>query len=101
MPKVVLYGPAKYGGKGLINVHTEKNIAHLEVFIAYMRGKDDIADLMRILLNTYQLVIGTHDNSLKLDSSRYTYGENNEIQFLWEACSTLWITIEIKRAWNP
>ena len=66
-----------------------------------MRESYEIDDLMRILLNIYQLVIGAHDNILKLDSSRYTYGENDEVQFLLDTCSTLGITIEIQGAWRP
>ena len=62
-------------------VHTEQTVTYLEAFIVHMRGTYDISDLMRILLSIYQIVIGAHDNILKLDSSRYTYGETNEIQF--------------------
>ena len=61
-----------------------KKIAHLEAFIWHMRGKYEIADLMRILLNIYQLVIEAHIIILKLDSSKYIYGENNEIKFLMD-----------------
>ena len=38
MPKAVLYGPLKFRGKHLFNVHTEQTLIHLEKFMAHIRG---------------------------------------------------------------
>ena len=45
MPKAVLYDPKLYGGKQLMNTHTEQTILHLETFMAHIRGGDDIGTL--------------------------------------------------------
>ena len=58
MPKVVLYGPKKYGGKQLMNTHTEQIILHLENFMAHIRRTYDIGVLQSILLNKRQLITG-------------------------------------------
>jgi len=45
MSKMVLYGPKLYGGKQLMNIHTEQTILHLEAFMAHIRENDDIGTL--------------------------------------------------------
>ena len=98
MPKVVLYGPKIFGGKEIMNVHTEQTILHTENFVAHMRGQDDIGTLQRILLNTLQLVIGSKDYIFQSLHDRYTYCEANDVTFLWEKLSALHITLDIQRA---
>ena len=41
-PKVVLYGPKNYGGKGPMKIRTEQKSLHTEIFIAHLRGEDKI-----------------------------------------------------------
>ena len=75
MPKVVIYGPRQYGGKQIMNVHTEQLILHTEKFMAHIRGGDVIGDLQMILLNTQQLVSGAKDFMFQLPYDRYSYCE--------------------------
>ena len=84
MPKAVLYGPHRYGGKKFFNVHTEQTIMHTEKFMAHIRGRDEIGDLQLILLNTQQLVSGAKDFLFQADYDRYSYCEHNEVTFLWK-----------------
>ena len=51
MPKAVLYGPHRFGGKQLMNIHTEQTVLHTEKFMAHIRGGDSIGNLQLILLN--------------------------------------------------
>ena len=101
MPKTVLYGPLQYGGKQLMNPHTEQTILHTEKIMAHLRGGDDIGKLQLILLNKQQLVSGAKDFLFQLQASRYTYCEHNEIVFLWKKLSSLNIKLDIKGAWKP
>ena len=101
MPKAVLYGPKLYGGKQLMNTHTEQTVLHLEIFMAHIRGGDDIGTLQRILLNKQQLVSGAEDFILHTSYSRYQYCEHNEVTFLWDKLSSLGITVDIQGAWRP
>ena len=101
MPKVVLYGPRKFGGKEMMHVHTEQTILHTEKFMAHIRGKDEIGDLQMILLNQQQLVCGAKDFLFQLPYSRYSYCEDNEVTFLWKELAALKIKLDIKGAWKP
>ena len=101
MPKAVLYGPRLYGGKQLMNMHTEQTTLHLEIFIAHTRGGQDINTLQRILLNKQQLATGAKDYLFLLPYSRYSYSEHNEVTFLWRQLSALNIQLDIQGAWRP
>jgi len=101
MPKVVLYGPRLYGGKQIMNTHTEQIILHLETFMAHIRGEDDIGTLQRILLNKQQLVTGAEEYILQTPYAKYQYCEHNEVTFLWDQLSKLNIQVDVQGAWKP
>ena len=101
MPKVVLYGPRLYGGKQIMNTHTEQIILHLETFMAHIRGEDDIGTLQRILLNKQQLVAGAEEYILQTSYAKYQYCEHNEVTFLWDQLSKLNIQVDVQGAWKP
>ena len=101
MPKVVIYGPKQFGGKQLMNIHTEQTIMHTETFLAHLRGEDDIGTLQRILLIKMQLVVGAKDFLFQSDANRYPYCKHNEVSFLLQQLSSLQITLDIQGAWKP
>ena len=87
-PKVVLYGTKIYGDKKIMNIHTEQTIMHTEIFIARLRGEDEISTLQMILLNKQQLVTGAKDFLSQSPYSRYPYCELDDVTFLCRAYLT-------------
>ena len=58
-PRDVIYGPILYGGLGLTDLREEIFVEHLFSFLKDMRSKSLQSDERQLLLDTYQLIIGT------------------------------------------
>lgn len=95
MPLDVLLGPYDYGGSSLSTLYIEKHIQHIERFIRYIRRGCQTGQLFLSILDQYQLVIGTEVPILTTSVNRYPYGEHHIIQYIWEACSSINLTLDI------
>ena len=64
MPRCLVYGPRKFGGIGLMHLHTCQGIELVLTVIKHMRFNDDIARMMQIAIDSFQLTAGLPVNIL-------------------------------------
>ena len=100
-PLAVIFGPSKYGGLARPHLWTEQAIEHLRVTTLEIRKNSKAGKLLRIELDTLQLISGllqpilcsSFDSRLSLPQTRLSY--------LWHACSNLNIQVEVFSQWLP
>ena len=83
-PRAVIFGPAKYQGKQMIDYKIFQYTSHLVRFVGYLRQNKELGNVLRIQMDQHQLLIGSGKHFLELSSTTYPYGERSRIQFLWE-----------------
>jgi hypothetical protein len=99
-PRDVIYGPILYGGLGLTDLREEIFVEHLFSFLKDMRSKPLQSDERQLLLDTYQLIIGTVTNFLELQASDYPYAPlHNKLTFLWKHLTKRNMVIRRKNIW--
>lgn len=69
-------------------------------FVGYLRGNDDIRNLLSIQMDQHQLLIGSCKHFLELSSNDYPYEESSRIKLLWERNTHYTITVHVQGAWN-
>jgi hypothetical protein len=58
-PRALVYASKKYGGLAIPNLYTEQGIAQVKYIIGAMRNKCETTDLIRALMETYNITTGT------------------------------------------
>ena len=95
MPAVVLAGPYQYGGHNLISCWHEQHCLHIERLIRYICRNCNIGKLLTILMEQYQFFLGIHQPFLSLPSTNYQYGIKHMLQYVWDACTELQVTLHM------
>ena len=75
IPLKVRYGPPQYNDKGLVHFATHQHGKHLEDFISSLRDNTHLGQALWMEMDKYQMLLGTQEHFLTLDSRDFKYGE--------------------------
>lgn len=101
-PRVVVFSPSLYRGLGLTDLREEIFFEHLLSFIKDMRSVNLQAEKRNILLDMYQLILGSDKNFLELNATDYPHvPRNNKLTFLWKHHTNHSMTIRRKDVCTP
>ena len=86
MPRVVVFGPMKYGGMNLFDLKLEQLHQHLRTTKAHMRRQDQVGKGIISNINALQLISGSANNILLQDPNDFQYiHSNTSLEYLWKA----------------
>ena len=100
-PHAVLFGPSTHGGLARPNLWTEQAIEHLRLTTLEIRKKSKAGNLLRVELDTLQLVSGLLHPILCSPFDPRLLLPQTRLSFLWQTCSTLNIQVEVFSQWLP
>ena len=102
IPLAVRYGPAKYGGMGLIHTYTEQALKHTQYLLGTIRQTTELADSMIISLSNIQLLAGIEVLFLNKPKKQMPYIQGNtRSMYLWQGCNQYDISLHIEQVWKP
>lgn len=86
----------------MTDLHKEIFVEHLLSFLKDMQGMTLQTDERQLLIDTYQLIIGTSTNFLELNAANYPYKPlNNKLTFLWTHLTRHDMVIRRRNVWLP
>ena len=101
IPKVVRYGPKRYGGAGMIHMYTEQGLKHLQHLLGNLRQQHELSDIIKITFSNYQFHLGIETFFLNTDITKFPYHVTGRIAFLWDFCNQYNITFNFPEVWLP
>ena len=101
MPRVVLYGPMKYGGQALLALFTEQGIDGLQALIGHIRAETDISHLLLILLSYLQVIAGIQAPYLQSCHLRLPHVPKSWLSHLRNFLASFNGSLTIADAWTP
>ena len=81
-PLAVIHGPTLLGGNGRVHLETEQFIQHVKFLMGYFCQATPNGKLFRILLETYQLVLGVGYHILDEPERIIPHTEHNSIEYI-------------------
>jgi hypothetical protein len=85
MPRIVIFGPKKYGGMNYFDLKLQQLHKHLTTTKGHMRRGDQVGNAIKANINALQLISGSADNILRQDPSKYTYIDNRtSLEYIWK-----------------
>jgi hypothetical protein len=85
MPRIVIFGPKKYGGMNYFDLKLQQLHIHLKTTKGHMRRGDQVGNAIKANINALQLISGSADNILQQDPSQYTYIDNQtSLEYIWK-----------------
>ena len=101
MPRAVIFGPKRYGGRGMMDLYTETGVQHIETITRHLRHGTMCGDSSMISAEVYQVFLGTEKFFLECDSRRYAHRDKSQwVDYLREFCSKSDLTIKISNMSN-
>lgn len=94
-PLAVILGPYKYGGSNLATYYNEQHIQHIERMLRYIRQNCYLGQLYLTSIEQYQQYIGTELPIFSQPSTNFQYGEKHIVKYIWDACTTIHLTLDI------
>ena len=85
MPRVVIFGPKKYGGMNYFDLKLQQLHMHLKTMKGHMRRGDQVGNAIKANINALQLLSGSADNILHQDPSNFPYIDNHtSLEYIWK-----------------
>jgi hypothetical protein len=102
-PRVVVWGPYKYGGLDIMNVSIDQLSAHLNMIINNIRKGNETGRSIMLAMGMYQMTLGCAKPFWELSQDFYpTHSpETSSIQYLWTKLQEIGATLHIPKMWTP
>jgi hypothetical protein len=84
-PRVVVWGPYKYGGLDIMNITIEQLSAHLNLIINNIRKGNETGKSISLAMGMYQITLGCAEPFWEMNQEFYPTQspETLLIQYLW------------------
>jgi hypothetical protein len=84
MPRAVVFGPLRYGGRNLFDLKVKQLHQHLRSTKGHMQCHDHVGQAIKANINALQLISGSSSNILLQNPTHYPHVQSNtSIEFLW------------------
>jgi hypothetical protein len=102
-PRVVVWGPRKYGGLDIMNISTEQLSAHVQLLINNIRKNNETGKSMLLAMGMYQLTLGCARPFWDLDQEFYPTQSPTHLsmQYLWSKLNEIGATMHLPGMWTP
>ena len=102
-PRVVVWGPYKYGGLNIMNIEVEQFSSHLTLLIANIRKGNATGKSMLLAMGMYQITLGCEQPFWSLDPEFYPTQspEHTTMQYLWNKLRKIKATMHLPTMWTP
>ena len=102
MPRAVIYGPRKIGGRQLMDLTIEQPTKNFETTVGHLRRSDGVADALIATLHDLQIETGRETEFFQLDPSQHQYvTKSTRWRYLWEMAWEFQIDVRIFDHWVP
>jgi hypothetical protein len=101
-PRVVLFGPSRYGGLEIPELYTDQGIDQLKLLFGHTKLRDQVGQQILCILSELQLFIGS--SSLVLSLPFKVYGQwvgEYWLVSIWRHMSQIGFTLLVENAWRP
>lgn len=102
MPRAVIYGPKKYGGREIMDIRLEQPILHYLHNLGHLRRKDMAGKALSITLNDTQLESGLIRPFQEYNSIDTQYvTKNTRWRYFWKVCDEYKLNLKVYNQWLP
>ena len=100
--RLLLYGPARYGGPNIPNLYVQEYIIKLMMVIGHLQKKGTTATILDIVLGTSQQQVGVSKPILETDYIKYGFLlDDGWIKSLWKFLYEMNGSLIIRDIWTP
>ena len=101
-PREVVYGPSKFGGRGLMDLRLEQPIQHLKATISHIRQGDNAGKALVASRFGHQVVAGVSKPFYTYKMEKLPYlPACTRWKYFWEIVQLYSLSIEIWNEWLP
>ena len=101
-PREVVYGPVKYGGRGLMDTRLEQPIIHLKTTIGHMRRGGITGKALEASLSGHQIVAGVSKPFYEYDEHELPYlPQDTRWVYTWKVLKQYRLQIALYDEWLP
>jgi hypothetical protein len=102
-PRVVIWGPERYGGLNLMNIEVEQLSSHIFLLLTNIRKGNETGQSMILAMSVYQLTLGCAGPFWDNDPDYYpTHPATHlSLQYVWEKLRSIKATLHIPGMWTP
>ena len=102
MPRAVVYGPRKYGGRQITDLRIEQPVKSLTSTIGHLRRNDRVGKLLLATLRDLQIECGREILIFELDPNDYGYVTSaTRWKYTWEIAHEFQVQIKVAQCWIP
>ena len=102
MPRAVVYGPRKLGGRELMDLRVEQRVMHWNANLGHLQRGDRAGNSLHLTLNDHQCMVGSSKHFLSLDPKTYDYvDKNTRWYYTWEMMWELKLRVKQYDIWVP
>ena len=102
-PRVVVWGPSRFGGLEVMNVAVEQFAAHVFLLITSIRKGNETGRSMILAMGMYQITLGCANPFWDLDPDFYPTQPPAQLslQYLWNNLRGIGATLHLPGMWTP
>ena len=101
-PREVVYGPTKFGGRGIMDLRLEQPIQHLRTTIGHIRRGDNAGKALIASRITHQVIAGVENLFYTYNVNDLPYlPSNTRWRYFWSIVQQYNLTVEIWNEWLP
>lgn len=100
--RLLLYGPARYGGLNLPNLYAQGYIIKIMMIVGHWQKGDTTATILKITLGTSQQQVGISAPILESNYDKYSFlMDDGWVKNVWNFLNNMHGSITIKDLWVP
>lgn len=98
----LLYGPARYGGMEIPNLHVHGNVLKIMMFIGHLQKQDTTMPILQVALGAIQQQLGVSTPTLEADYNKYHFlTESCWVKHIWRFLSEINGKLVLDHQWIP
>ena len=99
--RVLIFGPYRYSGFALADTWVQQGLQHLHFLLGHLSYQDEVGNLLKINIDTLQLIIGLPDPPLSYSFSHITtLAPPSWVATSWEFLNDFQGTLKFNNPWH-